>query len=67
MLVETAVVAVVQVDGKLRDKFDVSVEISEDQLRELAFSSENVKRAIGDKEVANVIIRAPKLVNIATK
>ena len=67
LLVETAVVAVVQVDGKLRDKFDVSVEISEDQLRELAFSSENVKRAIGDKEVANVIIRAPKLVNIATK
>ena len=67
LLVETAVVAVVQVDGKLRDKFDVSVEISEDQLRELAFSSENVKRAIGDKEVVNVIIRAPKLVNIATK
>jgi leucyl-tRNA synthetase len=67
LLVETTVVAVVQVDGKLRDKFDVSVEISEDQLRELAFSSENVKRAIGDKEVANVIIRAPKLVNIATK
>jgi leucyl-tRNA synthetase len=67
LLVETSVVAVVQVDGKLRDKFDVSVEITEDQLRELAFSSENVKRAIGDKEVANIIIRAPKLVNIATK
>jgi leucyl-tRNA synthetase len=61
------VVAVVQVDGKLRDKFDVSVEISEEQLRELAFSSENVKRAIGDKEIANIIIRAPKLVNIATR
>ena len=60
-------VAVVQVDGKLRDKFDVSVEISEEQLRELAFSSENVKRAIGDKEIANIIIRAPKLVNIATR
>ena len=67
LLVETSVVAVVQVDGKLRDKFDVSVEITEEQLRELAFSSENVKRAIGDKEVANIIIRAPKLVNIATK
>jgi leucyl-tRNA synthetase len=61
------VVAVVQVDGKLRDKFDVSVKISEEQLRELAFSSENVKRAIGDKEIANIIIRAPKLVNIATR
>jgi leucyl-tRNA synthetase len=67
LLVETSVVAVVQVDGKLRDKFDVSVSITEAELRELAFASENVKRAIGDKEVANVIIRAPKLVNIATK
>jgi leucyl-tRNA synthetase len=67
LLVETSVVAVVQVDGKLRDKFDVSVSVTEEELRELAFASENVKRAIGDKEVANVIIRAPKLVNIATK
>ena len=57
----------VQVDGKLRDKFEVSVEITEDALRELAFASENVQRAIGDKEIANVIVRAPKLVNIATK
>jgi leucyl-tRNA synthetase len=67
LLVETSVVAVVQVDGKLRDKFDVSVSVTEEKLRELAFASENVKRVIGDKEVANVIIRAPKLVNIATK
>ncbi len=60
-------IAVVQVDGKLRDKFEVSVSISEDELREKAFASENVNRAICDKQVANVIIRAPKLVNIATK
>lgn len=66
LLVETAVIAVVQVDGKLRDKFEVSVDITEDELRELALSSENVQRAIGDKQVANIIIRAPKLVNIAT-
>jgi len=67
LLVQSTVTAVVQVDGKLRDKFEVSVEISEDDLREKAFASENVIRAIGDKQVANVIIRAPKLVNIATK
>jgi leucyl-tRNA synthetase len=67
LLVESSVTAVVQVDGKLRDKFEVSVDVTEAELRELAFESENVKRAIGDKEVANVIIRAPKLVNIATK
>ncbi len=67
LLVETSVVAVVQVDGKLRDKFDVSISITEQELRDLAFSSENVKRAIGEKEVANIIVRVPKLVNIATR
>ncbi len=67
LLVQSTVIAVVQVDGKLRDKFEVSVSISEDELREKAFASENVNRAICDKQVANVIIRAPKLVNIATK
>ena len=67
LLVESSVIAIVQVDGKLRDKFEVSVDVSEQQLRELALSSDAVQRAIGEKEVANVIVRAPKLVNIATK
>jgi ABC-type Fe3+/spermidine/putrescine transport system ATPase subunit len=67
LLVENSVIAVVQVDGKLRDKFEVLVDITEDALRELAFESEIVKRAIGEKAIANVIVRAPKLVNIATK
>ena len=67
LLVESSTVAVIQVDGKLRDKLDVPLDISEDALRELAMASENTKRAIGDKQIANVIVRAPKLVNIATK
>ena len=67
LLVESSVIAVVQVDGKLRDKFEVAVDISEDDLRERALGSDAVKRAIGEKTVANVIVRAPKLVNIATK
>ena len=67
LLVVSNLTAVVQVDGKLRDKFEVSASISEDDLRELALGSENVKRAIGDKQIANIIVRAPMLVNIATK
>jgi leucyl-tRNA synthetase len=67
LLVESSIVAIAQVDGKVRDKFEVSVAISEDDLRELALSSEAVKKAIGEKQIANVIVRAPKLVNIATK
>jgi leucyl-tRNA synthetase len=67
LLVESSVIAVVQVDGKLRDKFEVPVDISEEALRELAMNSDAVKRAIGEKTVANTIVRVPKLVNIATK
>jgi leucyl-tRNA synthetase len=66
-LVESSIIAIAQVDGKVRDKFEVSVDITENALRELALASDAVKKAIGDKEVVNVIVRAPKLVNIATK
>jgi len=67
LLVEQKGIAIVQIDGKLRDKFEVDVAISEDELRELALNSEPVKRTLQGKEIANVIVRAPKLVNIATK
>ena len=67
LLVESSVVAIVQVDGKLRDKFEVAVDITEDELRAKAMSSDAVLRAIGEKTVVNTIVRAPKLVNIATK
>ena len=67
LLVENSVVAIVQVDGKLRDKFEVSTAISADELRERALASDAVQRAIGESEIANVIVREPKLVSIATK
>ena len=55
-----------QVDGKVRDKFEVSPTIGGDELEALARGSENVARAIGDREIAQVIVRAPRVVNIAT-
>lgn len=64
--VET-ITAIAQVDGKVRDRFEVSVSISEEDLKSLAMSSEAVQKAIAGKELAAVIVRAPKLVNIATK
>lgn len=67
LLVENSVVAIAQVDGKLRDRFEVPADITEEALRELALGSELVKKAIGDRTLAQVIVRAPKLVNIATK
>jgi leucyl-tRNA synthetase len=44
----------------------VSPEISAEELEALAMSSDVVKKALEGKIVKNVIVRAPKLVNIAT-
>lgn len=67
LLVEDSITAVAQVNGKLRDKFEVAVDINESELEKLAMDSENVKRAIGDGEIVKVIVKAPKLINIAVK
>jgi leucyl-tRNA synthetase len=67
LLVEESLTAVFQVDGKVRDKATVSPKISAEDLEKLARASAGVIRAVGDKEIANVIVRAPRIVNIATK
>ena len=67
LLVEDSVVAVVQVNGKVRDKFEVSPKISGDELEAMARASEAVKRSIGDQEIVNVIVRAPRVVSFAVK
>jgi leucyl-tRNA synthetase len=66
LLVEESVTAIVQVDGKMRDKFEVAPTIGADELEKLARASANVARAVGDREIVNVIVRAPRVVNIAT-
>jgi leucyl-tRNA synthetase len=58
------VTCVVQVNGKVRDKLEVSPEIAEDELRELALMAPGAVRALGDAQVSRVIVRAPKLVSI---
>ena len=67
LLVESSVVAIAQVDGKLRDRFEVPSDITEEALRDIAMASEAVQKAIAGRELAQVIVRAPKLVNIATR
>jgi leucyl-tRNA synthetase len=67
LLIEEAVTAVFQVDGKVRDRVEVSPKISTDELEALARGSEAVLRSVGEREIVNVIVRAPRLVNIATR
>jgi leucyl-tRNA synthetase len=64
LLVEQSVTAVVQIQGKVKDRLNVSPEITEDELRELALASETVQKALDGRGIRTVIVRAPKLVNI---
>jgi leucyl-tRNA synthetase len=67
LLIQESITAIIQVDGKLRDKFEVAVDISEEELRNLALASPAVVKILQGNPPKNVIVRAPKLVNIATK
>jgi len=64
LLTQEKVTCVVQVNGKVRDKLEVSPQIGEDELRELALVAPGVIRTLGDQQVNRVIVRAPKLVSI---
>ena len=56
--------AVVQVQGKVRARLEVSPDISEADLEAAALADEHVQRALEGKQVRKVIVRAPKLVNM---
>ena len=64
LLVQNSVICVVQVNGKIRERLEVSPDISEADLHALAMSADEVKKSIGDAAIKNIIVRAPKLVNI---
>jgi leucyl-tRNA synthetase len=64
LLVQDSVTCVVQIAGKVREKFDVSPDISEDDLRALALAAPAVIKALEGRDIKTVIVRAPKLVNI---
>ncbi len=64
LLVQETVTAVVQVKGKVKARLEVSPEISEADLEQLAVADADVQRALDGAVVRKVIVRAPKLVNI---
>ena len=64
LLVEESVTAVVQVQGKVKARLEVSPEISEADLEASALADASVQLALAGKTVRKVIVRAPKLVNV---
>ncbi len=64
LLVQESITAVVQIQGKLRAKLEVSPDISEADLEAMALAEPVIQRSLEGKTVRKVIVRAPKLVNI---
>ena len=64
---EDTVLVVVQVNGKLRDRCEVDRDMDQEQLKEIVFNLDNVKRHLEGKTVVKTIVVPNKLVNIVVK
>jgi hypothetical protein len=63
-LVTDTVTVVIQVNGKLRDRVEVSPDIAEDALLEMALALPKVEAALGGAEIKRKIVVPGKLVNL---
>lgn len=61
---EESVTLVVQVNGKVRDRIEVSPSISDEEMRSLALSSERVRRHLDGREPQKVVVVPPRIVSI---
>ena len=66
-LVEKEFNIAVQVNGKLRGTISISIDDSEETIKEKALSNENVKKHIEGKKIVKVIVIKNKIVNIVVK
>ena len=66
-LVESTVEIMVQVNGKLRGKFQAPKDAAKDDLQKQAMEIEHVKKFLEGKDVKKVIVVPNKIVNIVAK
>ena len=66
-IVDVEYTMVVQVNGKVRGKIVVNSDTTEEEMKELAQTIENVQKFISDKEIVKIITIPKKLVNIVVK
>ena len=63
-LVAETVTCILQVNGKVRSRIEVSPNITDADLEQAALTDDVFQRAIDGKPIRKTIIRAPKLVNV---
>jgi len=64
LIKEEMITLIIQVNGRVRDKIEVEVNISEEKAKELVISSKKVQKWISGKEIKKVIFVPRKLINI---
>ncbi len=64
LTVDSTVTAIVQINGKVKERLEVAPNISESELAELALAA--VAGVLTGKTIRTTIVRPPKLVNIVT-
>ncbi len=64
LIKEETIEMVVQINGKVRDRIEASVNISDEEAKKLAISSEKTQKYISGKKIKKVIFVAGRLVNI---
>jgi len=63
LIKEKKIILVVQINGKIRDRIEVKVGISEKQAKEVALEQEKIKKWINNKKIKKVIFVPDKLIN----
>ncbi len=64
LLIEDAVTAIVQIQGKVRARLEVAPDITAAALEAAALADPAVQAALGGAAIRKVIVREPKLVNL---
>jgi leucyl-tRNA synthetase len=64
LLEADSVTAILQINGKILERIEVSPNISDSDLEKLAFANPTISQAVKGAEIKKIITRAPKLVNI---
>ena len=67
MTQEKMVTVVCQVNGKIRARMELPADLAKEELEKLVLDQERIKKLIGSKKVAKVVVVPNKLVNIVVK
>lgn len=63
-LVVAKIEIAVQINGKVKDRFEIAPDMSENEIKDSVLNSEKIKEIIGEKQVVKCIVVPKKLVNI---